>query len=157
MSTKTIDLVVAMTGDSLNASVDIVAIALDSSLAFYYNSISKKGILDMCQRAIRRRSYWVISCVIIHIMFRSVMIFFVMFCSFVLCYYLYIIPYLKSKCLRVSLERLREPYQTYSITSTRQKQQYPYSKSHTALPQYAKLHKYVKRTNLRFKFYKQMI
>jgi hypothetical protein len=36
----------------LNASIDIVAIALDSSIAFYYNDISKKGILNMYQREV---------------------------------------------------------------------------------------------------------
>lgn len=147
-----------MTGDSLNASIDIVAIALDSSIVLYYNSISKKVILDMCQRAIRCRSYWVISCVIIYILFWSVMLFYVMLCSVVLCYYLYIIPYIKSKCLSVSLERLHEPYQTYSVASNSTKNNsILVQKSHAALPQHTKLHKYGKRTNLTFKVYKQTI
>ena len=119
MSTKTTEQMVSTTGDSLNVSIDIVAIALDSSIAFYYNSISKKDILNMYQRVIHCHSYQVISCVIIHILFLSVMLFYVMFCSVVLCYYLYIIPYVKSKCVSVSLEI--EPYQTYSTMSTRQK------------------------------------
>ncbi len=126
-----------MTGDSLNASIDMLAITLDSSIVLYYNSISKKVILDMCQRAIRCRSYWVISCVIIYILFWSVMLFYVMLCSVVLCYYLYIIPYIKSKCLSVSLERLHEPYQTYSVTSNSTKNNnIPVQKNHAALPQH---------------------
>lgn len=52
MSTKTTEQALSKTRDSLNASIDIVAIALDSSIAFYYNDISKKGILNMYQREV---------------------------------------------------------------------------------------------------------
>jgi hypothetical protein len=86
------------------------------------------------------------------------MLFYVMFFSVVLCYYLYIIPYIKSKWLSVSLERLSEPYQTYSIASNPTKNNsIPVQNSHTALSQYAKPHKYVKMTNLTFKLDKQTI
>lgn len=62
-------------------------------------------------------SYFVISSIIIHIVLWYGMLLYAVITSIVLCYYLCIIPYAKSKTRGISFDKLlRQTHQAYSIS-----------------------------------------